>query len=216
MKYKCLIFDHDDTTVNSTASIHYPSFVEFMKIYRPEIHYTLDEYVLYNFDPGVMGFFRDMCGLSEEELILEQEFWREFSSHHLSDAFDGIREIMERQKEEGGKIVVVSHSFEQHIMDEYKHNNLPMPDRIFGWDQPREERKPAPHPVLAVMKEYGLKPEEVLVIDDLKPGLDMARAAGVPFAAAGWCFDVPQNTRYMQENADFWFSSVEELAEHLK
>ena len=30
MRYQCLIFDHDDTTVNSTAKIHYPCFVEYM------------------------------------------------------------------------------------------------------------------------------------------------------------------------------------------
>ncbi|MBQ6733658.1 MAG: hypothetical protein IJR00_01995 [Lachnospiraceae bacterium] len=61
---------------------------------------------------------------------------------------------------------------------------------------------------------YALKPEEVLVIDDLKPGLDMARAAGVPFGAAGWCFDIPENERHMRENADFYFPTVEELRKH--
>ena len=61
---------------------------------------------------------------------------------------------------------------------------------------------------------YALKPEEVLVIDDLMPGLDMARAAGVPFAAAGWCFDIPENERHMWENADFYFPTVGELQQH--
>ena len=27
MKYKCLVLDHDDTVVNSTATIHFPSFI---------------------------------------------------------------------------------------------------------------------------------------------------------------------------------------------
>ena len=35
MKYKCLVFDHDDTVVNSTATIHFPSFRDYLKIYRP-------------------------------------------------------------------------------------------------------------------------------------------------------------------------------------
>lgn len=30
------------------------------------------------------------------------------------------------------------------------------------------------------MEKYDLKPEELLVVDDLKPGYDMAHAAGVP------------------------------------
>ena len=80
MNYKCLVFDHDDTTVDSTRNVHYPSFVEFMKIARPEIEMSLDDYVRFNFDPGVIGFFRDICGLSEEEMKEEQDFWMEFAS----------------------------------------------------------------------------------------------------------------------------------------
>ena len=43
MRYKCLVLDHDDTTVvNSTATIHYPCFCEFLKEVRPQAtHYTL-------------------------------------------------------------------------------------------------------------------------------------------------------------------------------
>ena len=54
LKYKCLVFDHDDTTVNSTRAIHYPSFVEYMKVARPEQHWTLEEYMIYNYNPGVL------------------------------------------------------------------------------------------------------------------------------------------------------------------
>ena len=211
MKYPCLVFDHDDTTVNSTANIHYPCFMEFMKIHRPRISYTLDEYVSFNFHPGVYRFFSEICGLSEEELIAEQTYWYEYAKTHTADAFDGIRDIMVRQREEGGIVAVVSHSYAENILKDYRHNDLPEPDIIFGWEQPREERKPAPVPVLKIMERYGLKPEEVLVIDDLKPGLDMARAAGVGFAAACWCFDIPENEAHMRAHADYFLKHVREL-----
>lgn len=29
MRYPCLVVDHDDTVVNSTATVHYPCFVEY-------------------------------------------------------------------------------------------------------------------------------------------------------------------------------------------
>ncbi len=214
MRYRCLIFDHDDTTVNSTAKIHYPSFVEFMKIYRPEISYSLDEYVRYNFHPGVIEFFSEICGLTAKELEEEQNFWFDYAKNHTADAFTGIKEIMERHRAEGGIIAVISHSFAENILKDYRYNELPEPDIIFGWEQPREERKPSPIPVYKIMERYGLKKEEVLVIDDLKPGLDMARAADVPFAAACWCFDIPENENYMKANADYVFKSVEELNNH--
>ena len=54
MRYPCLVVDHDDTVVNSTATVHYPCFVEYTGIYHPEVHYTLEEYIKYNFDPGVV------------------------------------------------------------------------------------------------------------------------------------------------------------------
>ena len=214
MKYKCLVFDHDDTTVNSTANIHYPSFIEFMKIYRPNLKISLEDYVRFNFDPGVIPFFRDICGLSEKEMMDEQNFWMDFSSKRVSDAFPGIRDLMLKHKEQGGIIAVVSHSFNSNILRDYEHNDLPTPDLIFGWEQPKEERKPSPIPLYKIMEKYNLKPEDLLVIDDLKPGLDMARAAGVEFAAAGWCFSIPENVKYMQENADYYFKSVQELIDH--
>ena len=37
MRYKCLVLDHDDTVVDSTASIHYPAFLEALKILRPGV-----------------------------------------------------------------------------------------------------------------------------------------------------------------------------------
>ena len=30
MKYKCLVFDHDDTVVNSTATNHHPCFQMYL------------------------------------------------------------------------------------------------------------------------------------------------------------------------------------------
>ena len=56
LRYPCLVLDHDDTTVNSTATVHYPAFVEYMKIHHPEIHLSLEEYFLANFHPGVWRF----------------------------------------------------------------------------------------------------------------------------------------------------------------
>ena len=32
MRFRCLVMDHDDTTVNSTATIHFPSFLAYLKL----------------------------------------------------------------------------------------------------------------------------------------------------------------------------------------
>ena len=216
MKYPCLVLDHDDTVVNSTATIHYPAFREFMKISRPEnLRFTLDEYFLYNFDPGVIGFFRDICHLSPEEMTREEAFWKEFVKGHVPAAYPGMREILWNHKEKGGLICVASHSFSHYVKRDYEQNSLPEPDRIFGWDLEPSLRKPSPYALQEIMKEFSLSPSELLVLDDLKPGYDMARAAGVPFAASGWASNVPQIEAFMRKNCDYYFKTVEEFAAFL-
>ena len=55
-------------------------------------------------------------------------------------------------------------------------------------------------------------PDELLMVDDLKPGLEMAHACGVDFAACFWSYDIPVIRNYMKENADFCLNSVTELS----
>ena len=86
-----------------------------------------------------------------------------------------------------------------------------MPDFIYGWDIPKEKRKPSPFAANDIMEKYSLSPSEILMIDDLKPGFDMARAAGIDFAAAGWGYDVPEIESFMREHSDYYLSRVAEL-----
>ena len=53
------------------------------------------------------------------------------------------------------------------------------------------------------------------MIDDLKPGYDMARACGVPFAAAGWANDIPEIEVFMRRNCSLYFKKVSELEDYL-
>ena len=204
--------------MNSSASIHYPSFIEYLKLRRPHLadNYTLEEYFLKNFHPGITSLLVDEVGLSPEELKEEEEFWSDYVKGHIPVAYDGMREIISDFKARGGIVAVDSHSYRRYIERDYAHNSLPTPDVIYGWDIPKEHRKPSPHTVLELMKRYSLKPSEVLVVDDLKPGYDMARGAGVDFAAAGWAYDVPEIREFMKKNCDYYFETVAALADFLK
>ncbi len=216
-KYKCLVLDHDDTVVDSSASIHYPSFVEYLRIARPHLadRYTLEEYFEKNFKPGILELFTDEIGLSESELAEEEAFWREYVKNHIPKSYPGIREIIADFKAGGGIVAVDSHSLTENIIRDYKANGLPEPHIIYGWDIPKEMRKPAPGTLLDLMEKYGLSPEEILVVDDLKPGYDMARAAGVHIAAAGWAHNVPEISSFMRENCEYFCESVEDLRKAL-
>jgi len=213
MKYKCLILDHDDTVVNSTATVHYPCFVEYLEKYRPHLakNYTLESYFIKNFHPGITSLLRDEVGLTEEEIRHEEAYWSDYVKGHSPAAYEGMREIISRFIAEGGIVVVDSHSYVKYIERDFKNNSLPTPHRIYGWDLPSEQRKPSPYTVLEVISDFKLDPCEVLVVDDLKPGYDMARAAGVDFAAAGWAYDVPEIEEFMRASCDFYLKSTKEL-----
>ena len=74
MKYRCLVFDHDDTVVNSTATIHHPCFVEYLQKYYPGESMGLEEYFLLNFAPGFVPMCRERYGMSDEDLAGEARF----------------------------------------------------------------------------------------------------------------------------------------------
>ena len=213
MKFKCLILDHDDTVVASSEAIHYPSFIEYLKDYKPELkdNYTFESFIIKNFDPGIVALLRDEVGLTEAEMQHEEEYWARFVESCTPKAYPGMKRIMERFIREGGVVIVASHSLTRYIERDYRENTLPTPHAIYGWDIPKEKRKPSPYTVLDVMEKYGFKMEEILVVDDLKPGYDMARAAGVAFAAAGWAYDVPEIEKFMRNNCDYYFKKTEEL-----
>ena len=65
------------------------------------------------------------------------------------------------------------------------------------------------------MRRFGLAPGELLMIDDLKPGYDMAAACGVDFAGVGWSNDIPEIERFMRRNCERYFKTVPELAAFL-
>ena len=216
MKYKCLVFDHDDTVVNSTATIHHPCFVEYLKAFYPGESISLEDYFLLNFEPGFVPMCRERYGMTDEDLAFEARYWQDYVKNHIPAAYPGIREIMEKQKAEGGLVCVVSHSFDYNIRRDYAANALPEPDAVYGWERPENQRKPWPFPLEDIMRRFSLRPEELLMIDDLKPGYDMARAAGVDFAAAGWSNDIAPIETFMRRNSPLYFKTVPELAAFLE
>lgn len=216
MKYKCLILDHDDTVVKSTPDIHYPSFIEALKTLRPEREeLSLEEFVSYCFSPGFSELCKDVMKFSKDEQEYQYKIWKSYTKEKCPDFYTGFPELIKEYKKLGGIICVVSHSESEQIIRDYNlHCNL-SPDLIFGWELEEHQRKPSSYPIIQVMERYNLKSDEVLVLDDLKPGLDMARSCNVPFAAAGWSHIIPEIENYMRNNSDYYFSSVEEFRNHI-
>lgn len=216
MKYRCLVFDHDDTVVNSTATIHHPCFEAYLREFFPGRSCSLEEYFLKNFDPGFIPMCKEEYGLTDEDLQVEYRYWQDYVKSRIPTAYPGLRELMEQHRAGGGLLTVISHSTAWNIRRDYKANGLPEPDLVYGWEQPPERRKPNPWPLEEILRRFDLRPGEVLMIDDLKPGYDMARAVGVDFAAVGWANDIPRIESFMRANCRLYFKTVAELAAFLE
>ena len=212
LKYPCLVLDHDDTVVQSEATVNYPFFVEFLKEYRPGMTITLHEYICGCFNPGYVDMCRQRFGFSEEELLIEYTVWKEYIRHHVPAVYPGIERILRRQKELGGKICVVSQSAQENIARDYRIHFGIQPDEIFGWDLEPEHRKPNPYAMHQIMKKYDLSPSQLLVVDDMKAACQMANAVGSPIAFAGWGRkEFPQITEEMNALCNFSFDSTDAL-----
>ncbi len=211
MKYKCLVLDHDDTIVNSTATIHYPAFQETLKIIRPDFQLTLEDYFQYNFEPGFQSFCNDILKLNQEEMAMQTQNWLNYVDHHIPQIYPGIDEILWEFKRQGGYICVVSHSMKESILRDYKANGLPTPDLIFGWDFPPHQRKPSSWPLEKIMSEFHLSAQDLVMVDDLKPGKMMADKVGVDFIGVGWSHSIENIQNEMKKQCDYYCESVDEL-----
>ncbi len=211
LKYKCLVFDHDDTVMDSTRYVHWPAFLGAMEQMRPGVYLSCDDYFRINFEPGFVGYCRDVLHFSEADFDREVRIWQSYVDKTVPKVFPVLARIMEKQKALGGYLCVSSHSLSWNILRDYRENGLPEPDLIYGWDLPPEQRKPDPYSLQQIMERLSLEPKDLLMIDDLKPGYLMAQACGVDFAAVGWAYDIPEIEDFMRQNCDRYFKTPEEL-----
>lgn len=216
LRYKCLALDHDDTVVQSEATINYPCFQRYLEVYRPGVAYSLEEYVR---DCSQMTFV-DMCrirfSMSEEELHQEYLFWQEYMKTHIPEIFPGLKQVLEEYRNQGGIICVVSMSSRYNILRDYQTHFGFEPDMIFSCELPEELRKPNTYPLEQIQKEYHLAPEDILVVDDMKFAVPMARSAGCPIAFAGWSRkEFPEIGKEMENVCDFRFDTPEDMRNFL-
>ena len=212
LKYPCLVLDHDDTVVQSETTINYPYFCYILDQFRPGQTISLEEYIHGCFHLGFAEMCREKYHFTEEELKEEYVGWKEFIRSHIPSPFPGIGEVIHRQKEAGGLVCVVSQSSKENIARDYQAHFGVLPDEIYGWDYPENQRKPNPYPLEQIMKKYNLNPHQLLVVDDMKPACKMAEKVGVQVAFAHWGKQhAPEICEEMKHLCQFTFHTPKEL-----
>ncbi len=216
LKYKCLVLDHDDTVVQSEATVNYPCFCEFLEKFRPGMTISLADYVG---DCNQMPFVqmcRNRFAMSDEELEMEYQYWKAYARSHIPAPFPGIRELLHNYRNAGGKIFVSSMSAEENIRRDYLTHYGLEPDGIFGWDLPEEHRKPNTYALEQIRDQNGFSREQMLVVDDMKFAVSMAREFGCAIAFAGWGRkEFPAICADMENLCDYHFYSTEDFQNFL-
>jgi len=212
MRFPCLVLDHDDTVVQSELTVNFPYFLQVLADFRPGETVTAVEYAQECNRVGFADFCRQRFHFTEQEILDEYMGWKEYVKTHIPDPFPGIGNVIRRQRENGGKICVVSHSCNENITRDYALHFGIQPDDIFGWDLPEELRKPNDYALTAIIRDYGFAPEEMLVVDDMRLGCTMAKKQNVPIAFAAWSRqNCPEILAEMRKICDFSFDTVKEL-----
>ena len=216
LKYKCLVLDHDDTVVQSMKTLSYPFFLWELEQFRPGAHITLEDYILECHRIGFAELCRQRFHFNDEEMKQEHKQWMQYIMENIPDPYPGIEKIIRRQKEEGGLLCVVSHSHADNISRDYRTHFGLLPDGIYGWELQPHQRKPNPWPLQDIMARYDLKPEDILVVDDMKLACMMAEPVGIKVCYAGWSgMGVQSLHEEMTALCQLSFDTIEQLYKYL-
>jgi phosphoglycolate phosphatase/pyrophosphatase PpaX len=216
LRYPCLVLDHDDTVVQTERTIGFPYFRDYIERIRPGCTLTFEEYVR---DCNNM-VFADMCvqrwQMTEEEMHNEYLGWKAYSRANIPEVCPGIDRVIRRHKEAGGILCVSSLSTREIIERDFLHHFGMLPDAIYDYDLPPYQRKPNPYALEQIMEQFGLQPEEILMVDDMKLGCTMAQAVGVDTAFAAWSkTDFPKLTQEMRSLCRYSFDTPAQLEKFL-
>lgn len=209
------MLDHDDTLVESGKNINFPALLEGLRESHPEKELTYLQFCEFCYTYNYTGMCRICLDMTDEEIEDQYTFWKEYVRTHIPPAYDGMGEILKEFRRRGGLICVSSHSGEENIRRDYRKNFGFLPDGIYAWELGEELRKPHPHTLRDIMERFDLKPEELLMVDDMRSGRDMAEACGVPFACAGWSHESEMIKSDMKNKSTLYFETVKDFGNYL-
>lgn len=212
LKYKCVVADHDDTAVDSTRIIHYPIYVELIDEMRPSYEMlTLDGFIEMNRNTGIKRHYVEDLEFTEKEWNYAFDFWLNHPLRKkIPDFYSGFLDMMQRFKEQGGIYTVVSHSDENSIRNHYNNSldGVDILDMVIGATGNPEFNKPNVWPLEQIMNKFSLYSEDIVVVDDLEPGIEMAEKMNVDTVGVGWSH---QNSDKFKKRCKHYVEEVDDL-----
>lgn len=214
MPIKLIIFDLDGTLIDSSIDI------------TEAINYAIKPYGLSPLTrkdtiklvgEGISRLIEKLLsatpfhGNIEVRNSVMDRFLEYYSAHLLDNTKDypGVRETLERLR--NYKKVVISNKREALSRRIIQELDLNFFDMIIGSDS-TPEKKPSPLPILKVLAEFEIRPEEAIIVGDSNLDIEAGRAAGLITVAVKYGYR-PYD---MIKHADYVIDRIEDLLDILQ
>lgn len=215
---KAVIFDLDGTLSDSIASIKYCADLAVKPLGMGP--FTVEQYKYFVGDGAANLIKRCLVAGGDKELVHFEEAFARYKEIFRENCmykvkpYDGIVELLQGLKDRGIKIAVLSNK--PHV------ETINVIESLFGkgyfdliqGQKPDVPIKPSPEGVFQILKELGMKVEEVVYIGDTCTDMKTGKAAGAFTVGALWGF---RDRKELEENqADVIIGHPMELLSYLE
>ncbi|MBD7945649.1 pyrophosphatase PpaX [Psychrobacillus sp. Sa2BUA9] len=181
--YKALLFDLDGTLLNTNELI----IESFLHILGDKFPGKYDrESVIPFLGPSLRETFDGIDPVQTESLILSYRAWNEEQHDQMVTAFDGVVETLQKLKNQGYKLAIVSTKRRSMIDRGLRLIGCQsLFDTIVGYEDV-SNTKPDPEPILLALERLNVSKEDALMIGDNFHDIVGGQRAGVDTAAVAW------------------------------
>lgn len=181
--YKALLFDLDGTLLNTNELI----IESFLHILGDKFPGKYDrESVIPFLGPSLRETFDGIDPLLTESLILSYRAWNEEQHDQMVTAFDGVVETLQKLKNQGYKLAIVS-TKRRSMIDRGLQlvGCQSLFDTIVSYEDV-SNTKPDPEPILLALEQLNVSKENALMIGDNFHDIVGGQRTGVDTAAVAW------------------------------
>lgn len=205
MKYTHVLFDIDNTLIDTTESI----LCSLQRTLEEVIgrRWELEELTPVLEVPGMEAF--EVIGIESPKQILQiYPLWEKYMHDYRYNCglYEGIHPLLEEIDAQGLTMGIVTSKTQEQYDSEFRYLGI---SQLFDMAITADDtiyHKPKPDPINTYLWLNGLKPEEVLFVGDTSYDMDCAKAAGVDSALAMWGCLRPESI-----SSDYRFHTPEEM-----
>lgn len=208
---KALLFDFDGTLLDTNELI----IQTFMHVLNKRFpgQYEPKDCVKF-IGPSLTETFTDIAPNEVEELIKEYREWNHTHHDELVKEYEGVVETLEKLKEMGLRLVIVSTKRRETIARGLDIMGVAhLFEFVIGIDDVTHV-KPDPEPILLAIKKLGVAKEEAIMIGDNSHDILGGKNAGVRTAGVAWAL---KGRDFLQQfNPDYMLEHMSDLISIVK